>query len=307
MVSPEGFGLRPRTIGQLLDLTFRIYRSRFGAFALIGIVVSVVNLLVFTTGQRLFVGDTTLGSWQPTAPEEAWEFLGAVYLSLAVTIPLSLFAYAAGAMGITALTEETLFGRTISASQAMSLAWRRVLPAAATSLLVAIAIALAALACCLPAVPVGIMFALALPVVYLERKGPIAAMGRSYELVFNRGERGIAIETNWVRILLVGLLTIVVLYVLNVLASTPALVAGMAAAYRGAEPIQTALGPQFLPLTILIPLQLLASLIQGLFLALGVVPWALMYFDIRTRHEGLDLELAAGALSSDAPGDEGPA
>ena len=63
--------------------------------------------------------------------------------------------------------------------------------------------------------------------------------------------------------------------------------------------VPTAFGSQFLPLAVLLPLQLLASLIQGTFVAIGIIPWTVVYYDIRTRHEGLDLELQAAALAAE--------
>jgi hypothetical protein len=306
MNAHQGFGLRPRSIGELLDLTFRIFRRRFGTFALFGIAIGVLTTLVGTVLQFLLVSPE---SWMVDQqdPGEVLAFLLEIYLVLIVVGLLNLFLYSFGAVAMTAVAEDALLGRPASAASAVSKSWRRATLAGIAAVMVTICVGLGAFACLVPAIPIMVMLALTVPLVYLERKGPFEAMNRSYQLVFDRGSRALSIEANWVRVLIVGFVTVVVLYVLSFVSNVPLMVASGAAAFRGEAMVPTAFGSQFLPLSVLLPLQLLASLIHGSFVAIGIIPWTIVYYDIRARHEGLDLELQAETLAAGvAPPSEAP-
>jgi hypothetical protein len=143
---------------------------------------------------------------------------------------------------------------------------------------------------------VGVALSLSTSLTYLERLGPLRAMKRSWQMVFGLGRMELSTEANWVRVLLTGIVTIVVWYALSLLASLPVLVAQWVALWNGGQMVKTSLGPQPLDLPFMIPLFLVGSVLSGVFLPLAVTPWPILYLDIRTRHEGLDLEHAITRL-----------
>jgi len=292
----QGFELRPRTIGELLDLTFRVYRRGFKVFAVLGIAVTTISVVIGTLIQAMLVDPAIWADLQDQA--RALGAMGRIYTSILVVLLINIFIYGLGMVAITAAAEDTLLGRPVGAAQSLSKSWRRSVWAGIASVLMLLAALACAMACLLPAIPVLIVLSLTVSLVYLERKGPIEAMRRSFELVAKRGPRALSIDSNWVRIAIVGFVTLIVVYMLSLLASLPVFIASGTAALRGGGMMnQTAFGPQLLPLHLLLPLQLVGAVFHGVFVAIGIIPWTVMYYDIRTRHEGLDLELQAQSLA----------
>jgi len=299
---PDGFGLHPRSIGELLDLTFRVFRSHFRVFALLGVGIAVPATAVGLTFNALTFGGM---SFDPALPIEL-DDLVALYGYMGLSLTLTALIYSVGSMAITAAAEATLLGRPVSASQAVADSLGRSPAAAVTGLLVLIATTAGMLMCCLPAIPVVITLALAVPLVFLERTGPLRSLTRSHELIFKRGPVAFNSESNWLRVLIVGVVTLLVVYVISFAANLPLIVATGMATIDGRPPLQTPLGPQFVGLHILLPLQVLGAVIQGLFVSISIIPWTLTYYDIRARHEGLDLEAEVGALAAEPDRRENP-
>ena len=290
----EGQGLRPRTLGEMLDLTFRIYRRGFSLFAPLGVLVTLLGLvvsLVWQAGVFFMVGSTR--------PELTFD---ATFLLFLLSFPLlvgaTLVIYALGSMAITAATEDLFLGRPARLGASLSKGLRRTLMAAGTSVVCSLLTVIGMLLCCVPGIAALVIWILAVPLVYLEKRSIAGAMSRSWELVLRRGPTGLSIEANWVRIVVVGLVACVVYYLMTLLAQMPILVASVFSLLKSEQPTTTVFGPQLAPLAVLLPLQLLGAAIQGLFLPIMIIPWPLIYFDIRTRHEGLDLEYAASRLGS---------
>jgi hypothetical protein len=297
MQASAGFGLAPRTIGELLDLTFRVFRARFRVFATIGIGISLINMLAM-----LLVNAMTWGNinFDPAVALEPFDF-ATLYGSAALSMLVNLVIYSIGSMAIAAAAEATLIGEPLTATQAVARSIGRSPWAALTGVLVGVCVGFGALLCCLPAIPLAIMLVLAVPLVYLERLGPVDAMNRSYHLVFNRGPVSFEAESSWLRVLIVGIVTVVVVYVIAIAASIPLLLTAGMATIEGQPQVQTALGPQPVSLAVMLPLQLIGAVIQGMFVAISIIPWTLMYYDIRARYEGLDLQREIDALGAETP------
>jgi hypothetical protein len=244
------------------------------------------------------MSDLEVGSFSGAEPPI--EFLVRIYVMIALVVGVGTLLTSAGAMLITAIGAETFSDRRSTLGQIFRASVGRFLPAAVSALTVGLCVFAGLLLCCAPAVPIAVLLVLAVPLVMLERRGPFSAIGRSYQLVVDRGPRDLGLESNWVRVFIVGLVTVVVVYVLYSLAGLPVSIGGFSAAMRGAEPIPTPFGPQFVPLSWLLPLQLLGAVLQGMVQPLAIIPWTVVYFDIRTRHEGLDLERSVAAIAAEA-------
>ena len=86
MASSAGFGLEPRSIGELLDLTFRVFRARFKVFAALGIGLAFVN-----AGASIVVGAVAFADLSfapesvPTLATLGWLY-GAATANVLITI-----------------------------------------------------------------------------------------------------------------------------------------------------------------------------------------------------------------------------
>src|SRR6185369_3287459 len=157
---PAGYGLQPRSIGELLDLGFAIYRRRFPVFAAIGIPVSLAGTILSDLWQADLVSSLNESSEPPQV------FTAAFVARLASLMAVFLTLHGMGCMAVTAATEEIFLGRPVTARTAVAKSWRRTVPAACAAILCAIFAAMGFLLCCLPGIAVTAMLILAVPLVY---------------------------------------------------------------------------------------------------------------------------------------------
>ena len=127
------------------------------------------------------------------------------------------------------------------------------------------------LLCCIPGIFLTIVLIFAVPLCWLERVSGPTALARSFELVMKRGPRGLSSSSNFIRILIVGLIVTCIFYALNLLASAPVFLVAVVRVWSGSGMHQTVLGPQFAPLYVILPLQLASGLVQGLFALIPVI------------------------------------
>lgn len=291
------FALKPRGIGELLDLTFRIFRHRFALFASVGVLIAALGAAAGILMQLfIYSGDGALD--MNTDPVR---FMITFYSALPFFMVAYLLIYSTGAVVMFAVVRGVITGREVEWREALAGGWRRIPSMLFTGILSWIAICFGAVFCLLPGLVVAILFALAVPVAFLESRSPFSALGRSVELIRKRGPQSFGSDNNSVRVAVIGLVTLVVWYALNVFASIPqaaAMYVGMSS--RGLE--MTPIGPSPLPMVWMLPLHCVGAIVQGLFIGITLIPWAVLYFDIRVRHEGLDMEEKIHNLGSRAPG-----
>lgn len=297
MTTRQGFGIRPRTLGELVDLPFRVYRARIGLFAAIGIGIAVLRQAA-AIGYQAFVFGSVGADMAEVDP---MAMMNRVFLGIPTLLLITSVTYTVGALPIVAASRDTVVGVRRPARAILRDAWRRLPAGIVTAILIWVLAVFGFVMCIAPGIIVSIGFALALPVVYLERRGPLSAMGRSWEMVFLRGPGRPGSAANWVRVVLLGVVTIVVLFALDLLATLPVSLVQALSMMQRSEPIMTAIGPQWLPLQYMLPLYLAGALLQGVFLAIAITPWPVLYLDIRARNEGWDLEQAVDRLARSEP------
>ena len=136
----------------------------------------------------------------------------------------------------------------------------------------------------------AIRFILVSQIIAVEPMGALATFRRADALSSGRVYEGLG---GIVKLRLTALVTIVgtVLLIVSVVASMPMLFAGAAfgANFTAGNTID-----DVVPLSVLIPLQLLQSVMGAVLAPLYIVFQTFFYTDMRVRREGLDLELALG-------------
>jgi hypothetical protein len=295
MTHTSGLGLRPRRLPDLLDLPYRVYRGRIGFYAGLGVAMAIAQQAFAFAWQWWVFG--ALGAEAVEADPAA--ALGTMMIAFPVVVVLNAALVAIFTLPMIAAVRDTMVGVARPAGVLVRDAWSRAVPAAVCAVLFAAIWMIGLFLCILPGVFIGVALSLSTSLTYLERLGPFRAMGRSWNLVFGLGKVEFSTEANWVRVLLTGIVTIVVWYALSLLASLPVLFAQWVALWNGGQMVMTPIGPQPMPLPYMVPLFLVGAVLSGVFLPLAVTPWPILYLDIRTRHEGLDLELALERLEHD--------
>ncbi len=295
MTPAPGFELRPRGIGELLDLAVLVYRERFPVFAVLGMALGAAQW-----GSQL-VQQLALGQAGSAAGANPGTFLLAMYGAMFVSMVLLAVLYALFSMPVLATMDELLKGRNISTGEALRKSLPRTGPVIATALLQLLVTLPFCICMFVGAFVPMVILILAVPAVYFEGRGPVGALQRSYQMQVERGGRQGAADRNWVRTIALMIGTGIVVYALYMFAGLPLAIAQLVWLSDGGVPVNTAFGPQFMPLYIVLPLQLMGQLLTGIFMPIGILVWGLFYYDIRVRHEALDLELGARELAQETP------
>ncbi|ANM31470.1 hypothetical protein ABI59_20720 [Acidobacteria bacterium Mor1] len=294
MTPASGFELRPRGIGELLDLAFLVYRERFPVFAVLGVALGTAQW-GSQLAQQLALGQVGNADANPGT------FLLLLYGGFFGSSLLLAVLYAVFSMPILATLDELLKGRNISTGEALRKSLPRIGPVIATALLQLLVTLPFCMCFFVGAFVPMVVLILAVPAVYFEGRGPIGALQRSYQMQIERGGRQGAGDRNWLRAIALMFGTGIVVYALYMFASLPLAIVQMIWLRDGGELLNTAFGPQFMPLYIVLPLQLLGQMLTGVFMPVGILVWGLFYYDIRVRHEALDLELGARELAQETP------
>ena len=289
--------LRPLGVGDVLDRTFTVYRSRPLLFIGLSAIWYLLLVLVFIVlAVAIFAGALAAFSRQATTPSPeliAGAAVGIIGFVLVAVVVAILFVSAQSASLVHAaarryLAKDAAIGESfragLSASGRLFLAGLLVFLAivgvwAVLFIIAAItnqflAFALAFIAAIVATAYLGSSWLVAPVIVVTENMGPIAALGRAWRL--SSGNR-------W-RIIGIQFLLLILNLVLSVLIT--ALFGGFAAAGGQAGQIG------------------LSSVLQSLVNLASTIIWApvewiaftVLYYDLRVRKEAFDLQLAAEAL-----------
>ena len=299
--------LRPLTLGELLDRSFSLYRHHFWLF--VGI-MALPSLLGLSFGLLV-----ALFSPQPVSPESVEqvnpaEILGAVLWFGAVAIGMLAvyFVTYAVALGATTVAVSQLYtGRSTSIREAYvplkgrvgRLAWLLLLvsvrligivlfiviligfagglAAVGFPVIAGIAIFVAAIASAFLWVWLLLRYAVCVPAVVLEDATATAALRRSVQLT-----RG-----SLLRVFALMAFAMIITYAVLAVFQGPFLVVGAMA------------GPESSTFFWMNLLGTITGSVGGAFTApLMIVAFAVLYYDLRVRHEGLDLQLMLAGLEA---------
>jgi membrane-anchored glycerophosphoryl diester phosphodiesterase (GDPDase) len=268
--------LRPLGFGELLDEIFRVYRRHFWLFVSIALVLALPSLVLqIVSGQADQVGFTASllssaasggGTADSRPPDLNFATLGLQYLLSIVLVP-----FVEGAITLAAI--DLALGRPVSLSSTFRQVLRRYWPLLGLALL---AVLLVPVFFCLPVfVWILVRWSVAVPALLAERRGPVQAIQRSWELT----------RDNWWRLFGILLVVLLIQIVLNSVLGFAALPIAIAIPFvsnvvRGA---------------VAVTVSTLGSALVTPVLYLSVV---LLYFDLRIRKESFDLD----QLASQVPG-----
>ena len=277
MSVPVPLRLRPLEIGDVLDETFRMYRRHFLLFAGVSVVLAIPSAAI--SGLALGWFSTALSQVSGTPDLSSFgTVLGA--LAVAGAVGLVILPFNNGAIVYAA--SESALGRPVTPGGIVTGILRRYFGLLGYWLLFAITLGLSIALCVVPVVLwiwVFVGWSVVTPVMFVERIGLGAAMGRSWNLVQGR----------WWRTFVILLLMYIVWYVASIalsgfiqvtqvllmLVMSPFLASALAAASG----------------------QLVSALVNPV-MQIAIV---LVYFDLRVRREALDLFSMAARLATPAP------
>jgi hypothetical protein len=265
--------LRPRGIGEVIDAAIALYKARFGALvkltALVVVPVQLLNVLVTLSTAP---SEVTFGATGPTPVYDSrtsfWvPFAGTVVMNV-VTILSTAFATAA----VMRLVAGTYVGQASAVGDSARLAWHRFPAVIGASFVTGILTIIGFAACIVPGLYLQAMFSVTIPALLLESLGVRAAIRRSTEL--SRGRRWQCFAVLYVGSLLAGAIA----FGLTLLIDVP-----VDAALDGTTALAIAQGVAgALTAALTTPFQAAAIIV--------------LYFDLRVRGEGFDVQMALQRL-----------
>jgi hypothetical protein len=273
------------TFLELLDRTFRIYRENFatliGLVALVTIPLSIINLVLTLPSLSTMTDFATFGR-----PADTSQLTSTVCLSTLLSLVIGLLQFVLNNAPITYITSESQMGRKVSMGEAFratrprfsSLAFGVILfglVIVAASLFLGLISALCAIAFAAFGIVVYIgiaTYSFLVPVLVLENVGASFGINRSWSLGKARFWMVVAVSTS------ITVLTFIIALAFSA--------AGLWLVYQIIPPT-----------TPFVTRQLIESALST-FISLFTVPLlpialTLLYYDTRTRLEGLDIALQA--------------
>lgn len=257
--------LRQMGIGEVIDGAFRLYRAEWKAF--LGIAAFVV---IPTTFLQLWVTELVLANADigPTSAAIG-QILGLTLVFIAVQFLLvQPFLVAAVARA----AADTYLGEPVSIGATYRFALERLLPILWVTILSSLAVFGGFILLVIPGIIAVVRLTFAPAVLVVEGQGGPAALRRSWHLSSGSFWRVLG------ALVISGLIASVIATVLSI----------------PAELVVQALGPQAWPIS-----ALATSLVTVLTTPFTILVIVLLYFDLRIRKEGFDLEVMAREL---APG-----
>jgi hypothetical protein len=255
------YEIRARSMGEILDGAFQLYRNHFSTFLATAATISLPSLVVLAVVNWAITG--TLSA-EPTP-----QGLGRYWLVLLIFMPVSFATYLLQQSVLTVAIADAYLGRPLSMKAAFGRTASVLGPLIGATLIAYLVIGFGLLLLIVPGIYFALSWAFSIQAITIEGCGPYAALTRSNELA--SGRRG--------RLFLL----ILFLSVLNI-----AIVWGVGAVIPDSV--------RSLPLLGSILHQAPAILVMPLHPAV----LTLAYFDARVRSEAFDLEVLARTVGGGA-------
>jgi hypothetical protein len=254
------------TIGAVLDTTLRLYGQNF--FLMLGLTaLPYVPYLVFLLSITVLMPQIT----SPLLNNASLARILILVVGLIPLVILPLVTYPLSAGAATYAISQRYLRHQTSAGEALKAAWQRYGTMAGATIMVGIIMLLATLLLVVPGILCGLSYALLYPVIMLEARHATESRQRSWELV--AGFRGKIFKVFLVIGLLCGLINIGVKAILDM-----------------------ALDPNTLSGELVV--QVVTQSVALVLTPLATIAGVLLYYDLRIRKEGFDLEMLSRAFST---------
>lgn len=264
--------LRPLSVGEVLDASFKIVRQSFGTLAgcvlVVALPLNIVNTLISaSTKENAFNLDTTTTGNEISTGTE----LAGILLTSTLSIVLTTLATAACFRAVSSV----YLGESPTVGGSLSFAATRLLPLIGLSFLYFFGLIPAFIALFFPFVWLSVAWSVSFPALLSEGIGPVAALGRSFRLVKGRW---------WATF---GALLVMYLLVIVISGILGALLGATLIAAVDSEAVAAVFYTIVNTLSSLITLPLMAAVLT------------VIYFDLRVRKEGFDLQLLARGVGQE--------
>jgi hypothetical protein len=283
------FQIGAMSVGDILDRGLKLLLARLPLFYLINLIV-----LAPLIAQQLFMPElmAQLESGQiDSGPSPVQGVIGAV--GLLVVVFLTVVLQPIGTAAILHIISQDFVDRPTTLGDALRFAFSRFLPLLGTSILLGLVIVAGALMCLVPAIIFAVWYSFAPQIVVVENRSGMEALNRSKSLT--EGFRWRIFGVIVLLALIGGLLSSAVSYALGLV-------------YPGYDQVPVPKQAPWDTGYVLVPRYpgyyvhiLVSQLVNILVQTYQAVCYTLMYFDLRIRKEGYDLEMLARGQAPPPP------
>jgi hypothetical protein len=273
----------PMGVGAILDRAFRIYRQNFVRFLAIVAIVEVPMMLVALLLTRVQVQAISTG-------EEGQVLSSAVILPTAFAgLVIMLVAQSLCGAVLMKSVSASYLGEQVTIVEAYKMILPKLLTLIGASIVVGLVVGVGMLLCLVPGIIFALWYMLTTEVIVIEGTGAFKGMSRSKSLV----------SGNLGKIFLLGLVVGILTWIIaSGFSYVGGLIAESAVQIGDPQHIEAWRGSV-----------MRAAVIRQFFMRVGrilVMPipaaaYILLYYDLRIRKEGFDLEMLARALGRPAP------
>jgi len=272
--------LRPMGIGDILDSSFRLYKSNFAKFIHIMAPIYIISFIAGIIYQMAVYGFHFPKAQTPFA-------LGVATVGMVFALIFGLLVFLLEFVALGALVYSvsgSYLGKDIVYGDAYKSVWKQFWPLIGVGVLSWIMITAGSFMFYIPGIILGIFLSLVVQVMVLEKEGVGSSISRSFELVA---------YCLW-KAVLVCLVAYAVVFVATGIVVLPFIVWGFIRSFSGEATPQMPLGLAILHLAFNYTAKLFTSPFR-------MVALTLLYYDIRIRKEGFDLEVMARSLGYQTP------
>ena len=256
--------IRPRNLSEILDEMFRVYRRHFVVIAGVSIILTIPSVVLYGAILQPFLSS---GALQPgSTPQWGAANIGIGGVAAVISLALLPLSNAIVRAAVDALTDPP-----VTIGRALLGTFKRYWALWAVMLLYFALVLGSILIITIPLmIWMGLRLSLAVPALFAENMRAGDAIGRSWSLV----------ERRWWRTF--GILALVYLMLLVINQVIGFVVGFVVALIPGLNPVARSF--------VTLPL---STLVGALTSPLGAIGLTLVYFDLRARREGGDLDLLA--------------
>lgn len=267
--------LKPLDYGAMLDEMFDVYKKNF-------LLLSGITGIIYLPGSMLYNYALSILNTRNMASRNSANIdLQGLIVSSIFTFAVIIMYFSLSFIVTAAITwavSKVYLGYRVTIMQSYKTVARKVVPFALTMMLVSLLVMAGTVLLCIPGIIVVLLTVFVSVVFIIEGKQYSEAIKRSFELV----------KDEWVKVLVFGLL----IYLVKSLIST------------------TLVSPfLYKQLFLRIPITGSMSVLEGfctgvaqtLVMPIQAIAFVLLYYDIRIRKEGFDIEMLAAGLDDSSP------
>ncbi|HWM10237.1 MAG TPA: glycerophosphoryl diester phosphodiesterase membrane domain-containing protein [Solirubrobacteraceae bacterium] len=262
--------LRPLSVGEMLDAGFRLFRARFGTL-MVCVLVPILPFTILGTVLQASIDDTAFDVNATTSDADG----GTVFAGLVVATLVQSAAIALAIAACFRAISAAYLGERAGAGDSLRYAIGRAIPLLVSYIVFVIIVSIGTILLIIPGIFLATKLSMTFAALVFERKGPFGALGRSWTLTRNNFWRVFG------TLLIVAIITFVFQLVVGGI---------IGAILGGADASELAAA-------------VVTTLLNVIMLAVTYPLWAavvsVVYYDLRVRNEGFDLQLLAQGVGAD--------